>query len=682
MLAKLNSDKETSKVHSASKDISTCRRTNGYMIENALLIWLNYYVDKEDNDVYRRTIKNLERIMNRVKTCNNNDSFLQLLDSIQNETVFIVMPGYFAQDTVPIIHTKSYLDSIYILCGDKGKHQKWAKQWAKIKGIFTQIPSIYEVLKETARQWEENAISISFSTINGEYISNEHWEQLDNLKEIFLTIDFEEKQIQEFIYYCRQEFAGDDYEQKNILQFEQEYHNRTPIWWYTNEGFVYPMLNFALRTLNINMIIRMGFFICDLHRQIKQLHSKQFANCSSNEIFIVYRGQGISKKDFEKITETKDGLISFNTFLSTSKDREMSLKLAQQSTLNLDYTGVLFNIMVDPSQSTTSFASIHDVSYLHEEDEILFSMNTLFRIDNINSISENNRLYEVKLILINDTDPDLCRFTPRARYMITPEVKGWFKLNRFLVTMGRFDEAEELYELLLNETTNENVKGYIYEELGWDKDFLGQYQEAITLYEKAVDIYQKLDPSNNLSLANVYTNIGTSWMCKGDLHNALSFHEKALAIRKQSLPLDHSNLVSTYYNIGSIYMAMNDYSKALSSYEKGLEIQQQSLPANHLDITDTYDKIGMMHFFMRNFSQALSFYEKAFEIRQQSDPLDDLRLAKSYRYFSTLYYEMNDPSKAHSSALKALELEGFDENSEEFMRACSFYNSSMNNRKS
>jgi len=53
----------------------------------------------------------------------------------------------------------------------------------------------------------------------------------------------------------------------NILkEFENAYDKYSPIWWYTRECFVYKMLNKALRTENIDILIKMDFFIRDLHQ--------------------------------------------------------------------------------------------------------------------------------------------------------------------------------------------------------------------------------------------------------------------------------------------------------------------------------------------------------------------------------------------------------------------------------
>jgi hypothetical protein len=131
--------------------------------------------------------------------------------------------------------------------------------------------------------------------------------------------------------------------------------------------------------LEADTIINMGFFVRDLHHQIEQLYQKQVGNCDGKS-FTVYRGQGLSKTDFEKLLQTKDGLISFNNFLSTSKDRSMSLGFAEAALAKTDMVGILFQMYIDTSISSAPFASIRQVSYFQEEEETLFSMRGLSKI--------------------------------------------------------------------------------------------------------------------------------------------------------------------------------------------------------------------------------------------------------------------------------------------------------------
>ncbi len=56
------------------------------------------------------------------------------------------------------------------------------------------------------------------------------------------------------------------------------------------------MLNRALREIDIDIIIKMGFFVSDLHRHIEKLHQQQFHDTHSEQSFILYHGQSLSNE--------------------------------------------------------------------------------------------------------------------------------------------------------------------------------------------------------------------------------------------------------------------------------------------------------------------------------------------------------------------------------------------------
>jgi len=59
------------------------------------------------------------------------------------------------------------------------KHEQWAKEWSKIKSVFTEISPICEALNQVALQWEKDAISISFVDTEGD-VSRKKLNQLDS----------------------------------------------------------------------------------------------------------------------------------------------------------------------------------------------------------------------------------------------------------------------------------------------------------------------------------------------------------------------------------------------------------------------------------------------------------------------------------------------------------------------
>ncbi|CAF0819675.1 unnamed protein product [Adineta steineri] len=643
-----NTQPNTQHVLNFSKDAVANRRMNMQRIQNVLLISLDN--NTNDNNVdCDNTMKQLKRVVNNINTFTDGEECVEFIQTIVNNKVCMIVSGSLGKHIVSRVHDLSQVDTILIFCNNQEWDKQWTKQWPKIKGVFIDITSICEALKQASHQCEQNAISISFVA------SNKKLDQLDPsfmytqiLKEMLLTIDFEDKHIKEFITYCHEAFVENGYDLHNIEKLERDYQNHTPIWWYTYQYFLYSMLNQALRIMDVDIIIRMGFFINDLHRDIQRVHSKQFDGQQSGKTFTVYRGQCLSKEDFIEMTKTKGGLLSFNNFLSTSINRDVSLCFTPQAATNPDQVGVLFVMSIDPTDSTTPFASVSDVSYFHTEDEVLFSMHTIFRIGDIKSMGDNNHIYQVNLTLTNENDEDLRTLSDQIRQETFPDEEEWYRLGLSLIKMGQFIKAQEVYEVLLNQTTNESDKAPIYYQLGRIKYNQGKYQEALSFHEKALTIRQRSLPSNHPDLGDSHNGIGLIYYKMGDYPKALSYYGKALTIRQQSLPPNHPNLAASYNSIGVVYRNMGDYPKALSSHEKALAIQQQSLPSNHPDLGGSYNNIGNVYRTMSDYTKALSYYEKALAIQQQSLPSSHPDLAKSYNNIGNVYYNMGDYPKALS----------------------------------
>jgi tetratricopeptide (TPR) repeat protein len=343
--------------------------------------------------------------------------------------------------------------------------------------------------------------------------------------------------------------------------------------------------------------------------------------------------------------KTKGGLMTFNNFLSTSKDRKVSLGFALKTLSSPDVVGILFVMTIDPTQSTAPFASITDIGYYREkEDEVLFSMQSVFRIRDIKSMSENKRIYQVDLTLTSDNDKDLRLLTERIREEIPGS--GWYRLGVLLHKMGHFDKAEEVYQVLLERTTDETEKAPLYGQLASIKDDQGEYPEAIKLYEKTLEIQQQSLPPNHPNLGISYNNIGEVYDNMGDYSKALSNYQKALEIQRQSLPPNHPDLSASYNNIGGVYDSMGDYSKALSNHRKALEIQQQSLPPNHPSLGATYNNIGGVYDNMGDYSKALSYYQKDLEISEKTLPPNHPDLGASYNNIGVVYDNMGNYSEA------------------------------------
>ena len=126
-------------------------------------------------------------------------------------------------------------------------------------------------------------------------------------------------------------------------------------------------------------------------------------------------------------------------------------------------------------------------------------MHTVFRINGIKPLGENQRLIQVDLTLTGENDDkDLRELTDRIREETSPDDEGWYRLGMALRRMGQFQKCQQVYEVMLEQATDESKKGNIYDQLGSAKSVQGEYKEAITYYEKSLEIYKKTLPPNHL----------------------------------------------------------------------------------------------------------------------------------------------------------------------------------------
>ena len=88
----------------------------------------------------------------------------------------MIISGKLCQNLVPLIHSVAHLQSIFISCTNKTQFEQCVKNWAKVKGVFTEITDIQKALKQAAEDCEQNTIPISLISNNGD-LSNKKLDQ-------------------------------------------------------------------------------------------------------------------------------------------------------------------------------------------------------------------------------------------------------------------------------------------------------------------------------------------------------------------------------------------------------------------------------------------------------------------------------------------------------------------------
>ena len=143
------------------------RKPDVRIIQNYLVVWLDANIDENEDD-YQNSIAMLREVSNTVNTFTDADECITFINGITPKKAFMISSGFLGQTTVPVVHELHQVNSIYIFCGHKARHQRWGQQWSKIKGFFTDIQPICEALRTAVQECDQNTISMSFVPVSAD----------------------------------------------------------------------------------------------------------------------------------------------------------------------------------------------------------------------------------------------------------------------------------------------------------------------------------------------------------------------------------------------------------------------------------------------------------------------------------------------------------------------------------
>ncbi|CAF4628021.1 unnamed protein product, partial [Rotaria sp. Silwood1] len=265
----------------------------------------------QENDVAK-----FRRIVNNFRLFNDRDACIDYITELATNKFFLILSAHIGEQIIPLIDQCSQIDSIYIYLASEMKSVLQTEFYRKISGNFVDIDSICEQLNFDARRCSNNLLSMSSipfpSTrkhqINGKDVSF-MYSQL--IRDLFLDMDLSIPSIRDMIFHFSIKFEGNERGLALIDELDRDYCSMQSniragtvskgksIWWYTRCGFVFEVINQALR------------------RQLKELC---LAQSITNMPLTVYRGQAMLNEEFEQHKSNINGLLTINNFLSTSTD--------------------------------------------------------------------------------------------------------------------------------------------------------------------------------------------------------------------------------------------------------------------------------------------------------------------------------------------------------------------------
>ena len=307
------------------------------------------------------------------------------------------------------------------------------------------------------------------------------------LAELILSIK-QTSDMNELVQRCRDEYKGNKVEERRIDEFKRTYTPETSIEWYTKDCFVYRILNKALRVQDIDVLVALRFFIRDVYQQLTKLQQAQ-----KIDVMEVYRGQILPAADLERLKSAIGQILSFHSFLSTSYNRDQAMAFVISSPENDKFLNVLFEIEVNQCSSSLvklkPFANVSAFSCIPAEDEVLFSLDSHFRVKAVN-YDQENKIHVVKLKLIHDAGEIGIWKQKTFEVLSLPVSDGE---SRELI---RHQKYEELYQHLINQLSNEELLGMIYIVAGNGASQQGKFDLSLKYLHKALNIYRSMYPPN------------------------------------------------------------------------------------------------------------------------------------------------------------------------------------------
>ncbi|UJR29636.1 hypothetical protein I4U23_017184 [Adineta vaga] len=605
--------------------------------EDFVVVWLGDYLIPMAGKL-NVGIEELQRIVNHVELFNRSEPCLQFLrDNVNEEKIFLIVSGELGQEFVLLVQHLPQLAAIYFFCERREPYETWARSLSIVRGVHDDLGLLFQHLYKDMNLLSNNYLDIQVTSCN--LGANEGLNRQDPsfmyaqlLKEILLDFPaMEEKYSREvMIAFCREQYRDNASKLRIIDLFTANYVKRDAILWYTKDGFLFQLLNKALRLQDVDVLFNMRFYLKHLHQEIERQHKQWLLLPASKTTtkLVLFRGFNVSAEEFTALKIQRRSFLSVTSFLSTTRDRDVAAIFAGLSTT--DRAAVLLEIEIDVRNCTTPFIDITGQSQFEDERETLFTMGAIFRIQAIQQ--DSHGLWNVKLKLTGEEDVELRALTEHIR-KDDKEGNVIDRLAALTFKMGKYEQSERFSLVMLRGVEmlgNIKVITHAHNSLGVIYVKTRRHQKAIFHFKAALAVASKHRSPYDCQISTILTNLGMAYHKLKDYDKASSCYKESLTMDLAAPTPNYISIARTYNNLGGLFGEQRRIENAIPMIEKALQIHQEVLPANHPSVATGYFNLGALHGQKAAYEQALTCYNIALFMQLAALPSDHPELARTY----------------------------------------------------
>lgn len=278
------------------------------------LIW--YESSTENKDAYEQSLRKLDPDLEVFSDSTLCIAAIRKLRYEECKSIFLITSSSLAKKLLPNITVEVH--SIFIQSPNKAQDEDLINQ-----------PKVHIVSDSSSDLID--GISITWTNLKHGYVKEDEQESLRNLNKetaSFLWFSIFRNVVEhlhksneakcDMIRCLEQYFWNNDQQLKRVRDFAENYQPHQVFRWYTQPSFISDVINKALRSLDLDALFDLRYFIIDLCHLLKERRKPE------NEI--VYRGVLMDKDKFDSMQSSinKDDLISMRGFLSTSRRRNVA----------------------------------------------------------------------------------------------------------------------------------------------------------------------------------------------------------------------------------------------------------------------------------------------------------------------------------------------------------------------
>ncbi|WP_118952834.1 tetratricopeptide repeat-containing sensor histidine kinase [Taibaiella helva] len=245
---------------------------------------------------------------------------------------------------------------------------------------------------------------------------------------------------------------------------------------------------------------------------------------------------------------------------------------------------------------------------------------------------------------------------------------------------GEYDKTRKLLHLAYPycqrlSAHNKRILPALYNGWGGTYNLLGNNDSALHFFYKALAEIEQHNSRDSTTLAQVYDNLGTTWMQKGAYEKSLGYMQQAENIATRTR--DTTVLADIYINKGLAWTALNDSAKAMQYLRlaRSVLLRQpqnrsikfvyyamgnaqsdlvKALPYYHSALSydstsgfaaGMYQAIGSVYYRLGDYRKAIPYYQKAEQICEAKGLI--VHRVANYAALSSIYAQLGQFEKAY-----------------------------------